>query len=52
MRNRKRPRTHLQRKLTAVDINSEYLEIHSERYRHSIPCLKTVQADLDDYQGD
>lgn len=38
--------------LTAVDINPEYLEILRERYRHSIPCLQTVQADLNDYQGD
>jgi SAM-dependent methyltransferase len=39
-------------RLTAVDIHPEYLQILRDRHQHSIPCLQTVQADLNDYQGD
>lgn len=41
-------RTH---RLTAIDINSEYLEILRTRYQKKIPCLETVEADLNEIQG-
>jgi SAM-dependent methyltransferase len=38
-------------RLTAVDINPEYLRILRDRYAERMPCLQTVQADLNDYRG-
>ncbi len=36
-------------KLTAIDINPEYLEILRSRYGRSIPGLETVEASLETY---
>ncbi len=41
-------RTH---KLTAIDINPEYLEILRERYQTIIPSLEIIEADLNIFQG-
>jgi SAM-dependent methyltransferase len=38
-------------KLTAIDINPEYLEILRNRFQSKIPSLETIEADLNDYQG-
>lgn len=38
-------------KLTAIDINPEYLEIVRNRYQVILPDLETIEADLNDYQG-
>jgi SAM-dependent methyltransferase len=35
------------RKVTAIDINSEYLEILRQRFEKSVPGLETVDADLE-----
>ena len=39
-------------RLTAVDIQPEYLRILRARHTGRIPCLQTVQADLQYYGGD
>ncbi len=38
-------------KLTAIDINPEYLEILKERYQTVISGLETIEANLDNFQG-
>ena len=38
-------------KLTAIDINPEYLQILRNRYQNMIPGLETIETDLDDFQG-
>ncbi len=38
-------------KLTAIDINPEYLKILKERYDKIIPSLETIEADLNCFQG-
>lgn len=38
-------------KLTAIDLNPEYLEIVRNRYKAMLPDLETIEADLNDYQG-
>jgi trans-aconitate methyltransferase len=38
-------------KVTAIDINPEYLSILRNRYQHKIPNLEIVETDLNDYQG-
>lgn len=38
-------------KLTAIDINPEYLERVRNRYKGKIPYLETIEADLNTYQG-
>ncbi len=38
-------------KLTAIDINPEYLEILRNRYQNKIPSLETIETDLNDFQG-
>lgn len=37
--------------LTAIDINPDYLRILRKRYESKVPNLRTVVADLEDYQG-
>lgn len=37
-------------KLTAIDVNPEYLEILRKRYQGRISGLETIEADLNDYQ--
>lgn len=39
-------------KLTAIDINPEYLEILRSRYQSRITGLATIEANLNDFQGD
>ncbi len=41
-------RTH---KLTAIDINPEYLEILQEHYQTIIPILESIELDLNIFQG-
>ncbi len=38
-------------KLTAIDINPEYLEILRERYQTIIPKLEIIEADLNNFEG-
>jgi len=38
-------------KVTAIDINPEYLSILRNRYQRKIPNLEIVETDLNDYQG-
>jgi len=38
-------------KVTAIDINSEYLKILRNRYQSKIPNLETIEADLNDFQN-
>ena len=38
-------------KLTAIDINPEYLKILQNRYQNKIPSLEIMEADLNDYEG-
>lgn len=38
-------------RLTAIDINPEYLEILRNRYHGQIPNLEIIEADLERYQG-
>jgi SAM-dependent methyltransferase len=38
-------------KVTAIDINPEYLSILRNRYQHKIPNLEIVETHLNDYQG-
>ena len=38
-------------KVTAIDINPEYLSILRSRFQHKIPNLEIIETDLNDYQG-
>lgn len=38
-------------KLTAIDINPEYLEILRNRYQSRIPSLEIIEANLNDFKG-
>jgi SAM-dependent methyltransferase len=38
-------------KITVIDINPEYLEILQERFKLKIPNLETIEADLNEYNG-
>lgn len=38
-------------RLTAIDLNPEYLEILRNRFQCKIPGLEIVEADLNDYPG-
>ena len=38
-------------KVTAIDINPEYLSILQNRYQGKIPNLEIIETDLNDYQG-
>lgn len=37
--------------ITAIDINSEYLAILSDRYKNFLPNLEIIEADLNFYEG-
>jgi len=39
-------------RLTAIDINPEYLEILRNRYQSRIPGLETIKANLNKFKGD
>ncbi|MBN1274185.1 MAG: class I SAM-dependent methyltransferase [Candidatus Aminicenantes bacterium] len=39
------------RRLTAIDINPEYLEVLRNRYKSRIPYLEIIEEDLNKYQG-
>lgn len=42
--------TQITKKLTAIDINSEYLDILRIQYQSKIPGLEIIEADLNDYE--
>jgi len=40
------------RRLTAIDINPEYLEVLRQRYLERVPGLEVIKADLEIYTGE
>jgi len=42
--------TQITKKLTAIDINPEYLDILRIQYQSKIPSLEIIEADLNDYE--